>query len=436
MIFRSRDRRWKKQRREFIYLDEVSVTSLVAARDGAIAETAKETLTRSSEVESKATLGYNSKSAKFGVESRIKGTNTSATEVVRRSVIQSTFRDLRMGDDDIHLAVRRQARWRRRLKPVKTVSDLRWHKKKLTKLGHLLCIDEVRRGDVLELEVALKADRTYELISGLSSIVDIVKDRESLFGIDKSAYTDAVSITEVLDRLLVGLVPIGGVSEKFAVIDFDGAEYLINRTVVEPNSEISRMLKPLEVVGVTTLSSYSKDLRTILFSDEPYSAYMRIKIPTLRDTWNPIKLSGVLRRMSVNIDELVAAIPESLESASSPPSEDVKASSWIEPMVDFGYKLREEADATVTDEAIRDAVTSAIQQWDPGEDIDSRRLAFDLVVEAVNPDVDREMVRRFREIATISATPSPRNLGASGSSSSAPDDATRKLEVEFVAIYW
>ncbi|MGW0103549.1 DUF6414 family protein, partial [Nocardia sp. NPDC003354] len=53
MIFRRRSRRWAKQRREFVYLDEVSVTSLIASRDGAIKESVKETFTRSTERESK-----------------------------------------------------------------------------------------------------------------------------------------------------------------------------------------------------------------------------------------------------------------------------------------------------------------------------------------------------------------------------------------------
>ena len=61
-----RDRKWRSERREFIYLDEVSVTSRIAARDGEIADTVTEKLARSAESESKLSASVPFRGAKLG----------------------------------------------------------------------------------------------------------------------------------------------------------------------------------------------------------------------------------------------------------------------------------------------------------------------------------------------------------------------------------
>ncbi|MFI5898034.1 hypothetical protein ACIA5D_48925 [Actinoplanes sp. NPDC051513] len=438
-IFRKRDRSWSKQRREFVYLDEVSVTSLIAARDGAIKDTVKETLTRSSEREAKATSGLAMSKIKFGSESRVKNSDTSARETVRKAVIQSTFRDLRIGGEDELLltAPGPKRRWHAiEHGSLATVADISGNRRKLIRHGQMISMDQVKRGDVLELELTLSAEKTYQLVSAVSSIVEIVKDRESFFGIDKSSYEQAVTILQMIDGLLVGLVPVCGISNKYAVLKLDDEEILVERSLIMPESRIAHMLVPLEIVGVTNFSAYSRDLRRVLFGEEAYTAYVRVESPKLRDKWDPVKLSGVLKSVSLDVTELMSALPDDFsgpnENDANPPKID-----WPEVVRDFGHNLACELGVQTNAAALAAAVDAAAATLEDNGELESQRRAFDVVVRAVDTQADREIVRRVRETALRNISV-PEGGGQNNLVQRRRADAplTRKLEVEFVAIYW
>ncbi|MDQ1741292.1 MAG: hypothetical protein QOE53_2944, partial [Pseudonocardiales bacterium] len=274
MIFfsrKKRDRDWRKHRREFVYLDEVSVTSLVAARDGAISETISDTLSKTNESESKASIGLPLKGGSFGAESRVRSADSSSREVVRRAVIQSTFRDLRTGGSEIPLVRDGKPIAHRQAWAFSTADEIKPKLRALTKNGLALRIDSIQRGDILELEVILDADNTYRLVSALSSIIEIVNGREVLFGIDQESLEQVLPLVEVIDRLLVGLVPIRGTSTRFRLVPIDGIDYIVDQTVLVRDSEISSCSRPLEIVGVTEFKSYWRDLRRVLFTDSAYT---------------------------------------------------------------------------------------------------------------------------------------------------------------------
>ncbi|MBM2614336.1 hypothetical protein JIG36_02040 [Actinoplanes sp. LDG1-06] len=370
----------------------------------------------------------------------MKNTDTSAKEVVRKAVIQSTFRDLRTGgEEELLTSVHRK---RRRYEvaefSLRTKQDLLRNCKKLRRHGQLLRIGDVKRGDVLELEVILSADRTYQLVSAISSVVDIVKGREAFFGVDKTQYDRVVSMLEVIDGLLVGLVPIRGISKQFAALDLDGEDYLIHRDLVTPNSDLSRQLCTLEVVGVTSFSSYSRDLRRVLFADESYTTYARVESATLNDAWQPVKLANVLEKMSINVDEMVNALPSGL-SAAAGGSVTVTPSiaDWDDAVTRFGKDLAAECGVAPDAAALRAAAAQAAIALSADESLESRRAAFDVMVMAVEPQADREIVRRIRDsILEEVAARAAASLTPPTSTTPGPEESSRKLEVEFVAIYW
>jgi hypothetical protein len=441
VIFRRQARRWAKQRREFVYLDEISVTSLIASRDGAIKETVKETLTHSTEREGKTSAASTLKAVKFSAESRAKRTDTSANEVVRKAVIQSTFRDLRTGGhDELVLALSRKPR-RREVRPhsLATARDVARHKKKLERHGHLLRASDIRRGDVLELEVLLSADQTYQLVSAASSIVDIVKGREALFGIDKAEYDQVVSVLEVIDGLLVGLVPICGTSRDYAVLELSGEEYLVNQGLIDPDGELRHEIRPLEIVGVTSFSSYSRDLRRVLFAEESYTTYVRVESATLRDAWQPVKLAGVLEKMSINVGELMSLLPDGVAAAKADGRDGHSPSTadWEDALTRFGEALAAECGATVDDQNLRTCAIQAASMLTADGSVESRRSAFDVVVRAIDPQADRESVRLIREAVQAACVARAEASPVLAETVPAPQtEPTRKLEVEFVAIYW
>ena len=441
MMFRSRrrlDREWRSRRREFVYLDEVSVTSLVAARDGSIAETIRDTLTRASESETKLTAGLESKIAKLGSESRVRTTETTAKEVVRRAVIQGTFRDLRTGGSK-NIPLTNDRRYGRppKLPTLRTEEELRNSARKLTKAGALLPVDSIARGDVLELEVKLDADSTYRVVTAISSILEIVNGREALFGIDDASYEQMLPIVEIIDRLMVGLVPIQGISTRFRVVSIDGRDHIIDESILEPGSEIAITAAPLEVVGVTEFKSYWKDLRRVLFTDSMYTAYVRVESPELRDGWNPVKLTDVLRSVHIDIDALIRELPDSFDPGLIAPT----AEATVDPkamLLAFGERLAVEVNSSVAHEQLLEAAAQAGDDFDLAMDIQGRRQAFDIVVNAVDPNADRETVRRIRDeaLASLPAAPEPTHQPTTAGNLPTAKDSGRKLEVEFVAIYW
>ena len=111
----------RDRHREFIYLDEVSVVSLLAGLQGEIKDAVTDTLSRTEDHSLGGTLG----AAKAGasVESRLGTSRSSTNEVVRRAVIQSTFRDLWRRDVGVLLhdisGVKRRLR-----KPIHSYRDL------------------------------------------------------------------------------------------------------------------------------------------------------------------------------------------------------------------------------------------------------------------------------------------------------------------------
>src|SRR4051794_15457514 len=100
-------RRWRSYRRkrqakkyasgplrEFVYLDEVSVYSLIASRKGPIATDYRDTTSTLLRSELEGTVGANAGVAKSEVASRIESSQSRETHSVRKAVIQSTFREL------------------------------------------------------------------------------------------------------------------------------------------------------------------------------------------------------------------------------------------------------------------------------------------------------------------------------------------------------
>jgi hypothetical protein len=462
-----RDRDWRRHRREFVYLDEVSVTSLVAARDGAISETTTDTLSKTSESESKASIGIPLKGMAFGAESRVRSADSSSREVVRRAVIQSTFRELRTGgNNDIYLARDDKPSYPRRIWDFgkveevwefETLEELRPKIRALTKNGLMLAVDSITRGDILELEVVLDADNMYRLVSALSSIIEIVNGREALFGIDLTDFEQVLPLVEVIDRLLVGLVPICGTSTKFRLVTIDEVDYIIDRKVLKTGSELSNCSRPLEIVGVTEFKSYWRDLRRVLFTDSAYTAYVRVESTGLRADWNPVKLADVLRSIGLDMEQMIRELPNSFAAAVNQPDNllpdeiTITQDSIVRKFEAFGRRIAAEEGVEISDGALHEAAERATIHYTNNADFDGRREAFEIVVKVVEAKgsvLDRELIRRVREETSShlaaptlagSISGDPNNEPSGGSSAENSIAASRnvnKLEVEFVAIYW
>src|SRR5262245_31681899 len=101
-----RDRRVRAARtataplREFVYLDEVSVYSLLASRQGALASEYTDIRSATTTAEVGGGVGAAAAVFKADLNSKISGSGTESVQVIRRSTIQAAFKELRDGEDE------------------------------------------------------------------------------------------------------------------------------------------------------------------------------------------------------------------------------------------------------------------------------------------------------------------------------------------------
>lgn len=441
---KKRERDWRSERREFIYLDEVSVISLVAARDGGIADTITETLARTAEAEGRVSVSVPGKGgASAGVESRHKVTSSSSREVVRRTVIQSTFGDLRFGGSRYSPPLVQEYRDvpKKFLGYIENSEDLsaaRGRKlKRLKKRGLLTPLETLRRGDVIELDIQLRPNKVFSIAAGIDSFADLMQGRSSIFGDASSLVADIVPMGEVIDRLMVGLIPIHGAPTNIVVVDIDGEPHLVDKRVIKEASPFANAVRTWELVGVTEEPSYWKDLRRVLYTRDRFTVYARVVDPSLTTRWNPVKLSGLIGDVSEEAAQAIVALPEVLEQSLNQPRQ--------EPLVDvrgmfhlFAELLRTDFDAAPDALNLAAAVSEAVAIFtSAGGDMSQERAAFDAVLAAfttVNErELDREDLVAKRTLARASANATSALPLLADETTVAPVD---QLEVEVVAIYW
>lgn len=246
----------------------------------------KETLSTTTTAEAGSTLGLTAPAGgpTAGWSSRVSSGQTTAQEVVRRAVIQGTFRTQRIGDTDLKLSVEDQ-RVRPRPKAVETTSDLRNCIAKLEKQRRAVRVCDLGRGDVLEVRVDLDTEKTYQITAAVTSIVDLLKDRAAMFGLSESQMAEGEVIAELLRRLLVDLVPITARVTSHRRVLIDGEPWLVDTSMIKQSSPLADEAAIVTVAGVAELPLFWKDVRRILFDGSSYTVYSRLSKPGLRDSW-------------------------------------------------------------------------------------------------------------------------------------------------------
>jgi hypothetical protein len=315
---RRRTREWEHKRREFVYLDETSVTSLVAARHGSVPESFKDTLsaTTSSEAGSALTVPATPATPGVGMSTRLASSRTTSQEVVRRAVIQGTFRGLRIGDTDLRLSVEDQPA---RTKPaaVSTARQLAHHLTKLEKQHRAARTGDLLRGDVMEVQVELSPEWSYQLTAAVSSMIDLVEGRAAMFGIEETAVGEVQHMLELLSRLLVDLVPIQARVTSHRLVVVDDVSWLVDASMITAGSVLDREADEVHLAGVTELPLYWKDVRRVLFAGSAYSVYARLSKPGIQTSWSPVKLANVFDRFLPDVGVQIRELPHLFDRARS-----------------------------------------------------------------------------------------------------------------------
>jgi hypothetical protein len=435
--------------REFVYLDEISVYSLLASRFGAIATEFTKTEAATLQTEAAGTVSGNIGVAKGESTAHLLKSRSQSSQVLRKSIVQTSFKELY--DFELpHLLIgpisedaqpperRSQEEY---IDACKSADKERWIRDS----------DDLQRGSLLELEVQLEADPFFRVSAVISSFLDIFEEGHEAFSeIPKDQVRQFRFADKMLAKLLAGLVPIRGLAVDYSVVTHAGKELLVHHRALEKlPTEIATTALPLYVVCVAEQSLFWKDIRRILFSNSRYRMLCRIADSGLQRTWTPVKLVNVLKSVSPELSEqFETASSKMLQAmstrAKSEPGQNDRCAQVKDVLRRYASILPERhgkhADAMLFESMDLD-LDSIVKHFG---DLERRRKAFDLVTERVinhyQFEKDALACAECRSIALADAgldfTVFHAREKPVKSPDSSPSEKARFVDAEVIAVYW
>ena len=290
--FRDRNRTRSKSTeplREFVYLDEVSVYSLLASKKRGIATqfTESQTAALSSELGSSLNIGFGGFGGKL--DAKTKANQTQSSQVIRKATVQTSFKELfdlvggslyLSPPDPPHATI------------LESTSDVAQHFERLEKDKLIVDPTKMSRGTLLEVKVELEADPLFRMATVITTLYELMADRPEIIGkVPTRQVEEVYSVGQVLDRLLTGLVPVRGRLIDFHAMRIGDRDILAHSYVKEGLGEkYAKEFTPVFVTGVAQQGLFWKDIRQILFSKSQYSVFCRLATEGLKVDWQPVKV--------------------------------------------------------------------------------------------------------------------------------------------------
>ena len=296
--------------REFVYLDDVSVYSILASRKGAIDDvfTDTQTASLSSDVGASLSAGFPGTQAKIG--SRLQTAQGQGSQVVRKATIQTSFKQLyelespslafRPADDD-------------HMPSVKTISDLEALLDSRGNGNWLIDPANIRRGQLLEVEVKLQADPIFRIASVMTAMHDLIGDNKLLFEnvVNLQQLRQIGEMSRMLEDLMVGLIPIRALLVDYVSVPIGRRDILVHQGLLNKiTAQDCLGTSPVSLVGVAEHNLFWKDIRRVLFGDGQYTVFCRLATGGLSNRWRPVKLADVLGDLVPHFDELISQCSE------------------------------------------------------------------------------------------------------------------------------
>lgn len=440
-----------KPLREFVYLDEVSVYSLLASRLGPVA--AELTETESSSLLAEATGGAEVAAPGVGkakLGSRLQTTETRGLQVVRKAIIQAQFKELIELETE-HLVLSPPGL---DTDPPKVASadDLLKAMDNGELDGWAIDPQRLERGLLLELEVELDAEAIFRVSAILSNMLEILEENPELIGADsRQGVLQAMTASRILDRLLVGLVPLRGRAVRFQAVTLGEREVLVHNALLDQltTGEGGFSSTPVFLVGVAEERLFWRDLRTVLFARSRFTAMVRLGRDGLQDQWTPVKLADVLKDVVPQLGDLVddagAGLLDTMaQGGAAQSAEDtLKREALRNALVLYAVKISAGAETPASESDLEEAGLLSISDEEIST-LEGRRKAFqavtDHVVNATGAPLDKTAAAEERERALQHA-----GLYPDGTLAEVPQapvargdgrDRDRFLDAEVVAIYW
>ena len=436
-------------RREFVYLDEVSVYSILASQKDGIATQFTETQTYSldNQISSSASLGFSTTRAKF--DSKMQAGEVQGSQVLRKAIIQTSFKEL-YEIERPYLAV--AATVGRDQPKVREADDLLKVMEATSRDGWLVDPSTIHRGELMEVHVELVAEPIFQLATLISTFGELTENKEALFGRSVTAQVPEMqAMAHLLDGMLVGLVPIRGRLLDYDCVDIGGKELLVRRSLLnEVEDGVQLQRHPAFVVGVAQRDLFWKDIRRVLFSRAPYTLFCRLATSGLTDTWNPVKFTDLLTDIAPSFGEMVQKFSDearlAMKTVPDVLHENQRQDAGHESKVITFYTelLTEHHGATLKPDVLDDLVLSTPQSEGWLDSVDGRRPVFAHVTRRIDAhlgvETSSDVAYKLRNAAVNSMVTDgrpPTQISKSGDGkTSLVGRQERFLDAEIVAIYW
>jgi hypothetical protein len=436
-----------KPLREFVYLDEVSVFSLMASRIGALATEFTESESTSLSTEVKSRVGASAAVAKAEVASSLTAGESSETQIMRKSTVQSTFKELLdyVGEELV-------------LKPSSADGQV----PTVRQAGDLLALagkdadwvvdtQDLTRGRLVEVDVELEADDHFRASALLSTILDFLDTLPQMpEGLDTDGVLGAVTGTRMLEMLLAGLVPLRGRSIDYVHLTLEGRELIVRRPLLDQVPDLRAEARDLVVVGVAERELFWRDIRRVLFSNSRFRMLCRVGRDGAQLDWNPVKMLDMLGAALPPLRDAVDEIPALLasmgdESDGPDPVEDQMRIALEHYAVELTAVY--EHPLTMNDLAARGLPTSAQVNVAAYGTFEERRAAFAELTGTLADELGfattADRLETMRSAALVDAGALPPGSAAPpvlvmehDEKTDSDAEAVRYLDCEFVAIYW
>jgi hypothetical protein len=428
--------------REFVYLDDVSVDSLVASVRGSTLDQITETKASELQAEVASTIGVSNVVTSAEIRSRLQSTASDGLQTLRRVGIQARFRELHeivgarralypVDDDDVP--------------KVGTAAEIR------TVAEHhggrwAIPVSGLSRGDVVEVDVELGADPLFHMIAAMHQMLELWPEDPELLGLGRLPDQDkAQAMSNMLSAMLGGLVPIRSRAVDLDTVLLDGEPWLVHRRLLDqipPGEPTSR--RPLNVVGVASESRFWKDQRRVVFAGARYRILARLVRDGTSQSWSPIKMVDTFKDLAPGFAEGVDEATrqgEALLRANEPaaaltPADRTVAGNARAIAEAFAQDLGEKVGVTITaleldEAALYPSEVASVPSLAACRSLLDPIAAYiqELADVTVEPNVVSDVrLAAYQRVVDFS--------GRTEVGMGAADEKPDLLEVEFIAIYW
>jgi len=427
--------------REFVYLDEVSLGSLLASQKGEITENITSQLGNQQVAETGGKMSANSPVLpSVEINSRFQTTNSNALQTLRKATAQSLFRELHKLPS------------LRKIQPVE-ISEAADSLENLFsgQFSHAVHnAKDLMRGDLVEFKVKLSASWIFQISSMVAEFSDMF-DESPMLLMEHIKFNDlyqAKNANKIINRLLAGLIPVDGIVSDYIVMQYGSEKFIIHKDIT---TNIDITFSNLRIVGVTEHLAYWKDIRRILFADNEFTMLCRLSKNGIQNDWNPIKVADIFKDFAPDLAKQIEVSSRTamLQSAGGQrvQNTDPAVAKLTFALARYRNKFLEKIDHCLTDDQISELdreITSLTVEAFTAEGQRSAFAAARAMIEShtgltIEPSVDLELRESIRKSLEIPLFPQPSQESPHATELNHAEiqvEEANLLDVEVVAIYW